>query len=210
VHAITGALFHTFLSPAGIVVLGAIDSSILFTAPFALDFAVIIMTARHRDTFWLFPLLAAIGSLVGAAITFWIGQRIGEEGLDRFIPRQRLDRVLRRGRTAGLVALALLALVPPPFPFTAVVLAAGAIKLDAVRFLTAVAAVKCVRYGAEASLALLYGSHIVTWIESDIAEAIGASIALLVIVGAAWSTWRLLRRRGGTGANAGAGAERQG
>jgi membrane protein YqaA with SNARE-associated domain len=193
VHAITNTLLHTFLSPLGVIVLGALDSSILFATPFALDFAVIVMTARHRDTFWLFPLLAALGSLAGAALTFWLGRRIGEEGLERHIPRQRLDRVLQRGRTAGFVALALLALVPPPFPFTAVILAAGAIKLDAARFLAAVAAVKCLRYGAEASLALVYGSHIVTWLESDMAQAIGAGMALLVVGGAAWSIWRLIR-----------------
>jgi membrane protein YqaA with SNARE-associated domain len=195
VHAITSTLLHTFLSPLGIVVLGAIDSSILFAAPFALDFAVIAMTARHRDTFWLFPLLAASGSMAGATVTFWIGGRIGEEGLDRYIPRQRLERVLQRGRTTGLVALALLALVPPPFPFTAIILGAGAIKLDAARFLAAVAGVKCLRYGAEAALALLYGSHIVTWIESDVAEAIGVAMALLVVGGVAWSLGRLLARR---------------
>lgn len=193
-HGITSTLLHTFLSPVGVVVLGAIDSSILFATPFALDFAVIAMTARHRETFWLFPLLAAIGSIAGATVTFWIGRRIGEEGLDRYIPRQRLDRVLQRGRTAGVVALAFLALVPPPFPFTAVILAAGAIKLDAVRFLAAVAGVKCLRYGAEAALALVYGSHIVTWLESDVAEAIGAAMALLVITGVAWSIGRLIRR----------------
>ena len=194
-HAITNTLLHTFLSPAGVIVLGALDSSILFATPFALDFAVIVMTARHRDSFWLFPLLAAIGSMVGAALTFWIGRRIGEEGLGRHIPQQRLAGVLERGRTAGFVALALLALVPPPFPFTAVILAAGAIKLDAARFLAAVAAVKCLRYGAEAGLALVYGSRIVTWMESGAAQAIGTTMALIVVGGAAWSTWRLLRRR---------------
>jgi membrane protein YqaA with SNARE-associated domain len=195
VHPITSTLLHTFLSPLGVVVLGAIDSSILFAAPFALDFAVIAMTARHRDTFWLFPLLAAIGSMAGATVTFWIGRRIGEEGLQRHVPRQRLDRVLQRGRSAGVVALALLALAPPPFPFTAVILAGGAIKLDAARFLVAVAAVKCLRYGAEAALAILYGSQIVTWIESDVAQAIGGGMALLVIGGAVWSIGRLITRR---------------
>jgi membrane protein YqaA with SNARE-associated domain len=194
VHAITSALFHAFLSPIGIVALGAIDSSILFAAPFALDFAVIAMTARHRETFWLFPLLAAIGSMAGATVTFWVGRRIGEEGLERFVPRQRLDRVLQRGRSARIVALSLLALAPPPFPFTAVILAGGAIKLDAARFLVAVAGVKCLRYGAEAVLALLYGSHIVTWIESDLAQAIGGAMALLVIGGAIWSVGRLIAR----------------
>jgi membrane protein YqaA with SNARE-associated domain len=53
----------------------------LFFLPAATDLAVIILTARHRDLFWAFPVLATAGSLLGAYVTFWLGRKIGENSL---------------------------------------------------------------------------------------------------------------------------------
>jgi anaerobic selenocysteine-containing dehydrogenase/membrane protein YqaA with SNARE-associated domain len=129
VGGLTRWLFGFFLSTWGVAVLAALDSSIVFSLPFAIDAAVIILAAQHRDLFWLYPLIVVPASLGGAAITYWIGWKIGEEGLHRFVPRRRLDRVHNRVRHSGAFALAALDLIPPPFPFTPIVLAAGALDV---------------------------------------------------------------------------------
>jgi hypothetical protein len=51
-------LLRLFLSPLGLVGLAALDSSMLFLLPIAVDAAVVILSGRHYDTFWAFPLLA--------------------------------------------------------------------------------------------------------------------------------------------------------
>ena len=37
--------------------LAALDSSILFSPPFAFDAAAVILPSQHRDLFWLYPLI---------------------------------------------------------------------------------------------------------------------------------------------------------
>ena len=90
------------------------------------------------------PLIAVGGSLAGAALTFWAGGRIGENGLERYVPAARLDRVRRRIKRSGAIALAVLDLVPPPFPFTPAVLSVGALEVKASTFFVTLAIVTIV------------------------------------------------------------------
>ena len=70
-----------FASPAGVVVLAALDSTLFFSLPFGIDGAVIVLAARLHDLWWTVPLLATAGSIAGAALTFWMGATIGDHGL---------------------------------------------------------------------------------------------------------------------------------
>ena len=90
-RAWTTWIFGLFLSPVGVTVLAALDSTLFFSLPFGIDAAVIILAARHRDVAWTIPLLAVIGSVAGAALTFWMGVIIGEKGLDRYVAPKFLD-----------------------------------------------------------------------------------------------------------------------
>jgi hypothetical protein len=56
----------TFASPAGIVVLAALDSTVFFSLPFGIDAAVIVLAARLETLAWMVPVLATIGSVAGA------------------------------------------------------------------------------------------------------------------------------------------------
>ena len=68
--ALMRSLFYSllgyFLTPAGLVVMGALDSSLVFFLPLGIDFVVIILTARKPELFWLYALLATLGPLIGA------------------------------------------------------------------------------------------------------------------------------------------------
>jgi membrane protein YqaA with SNARE-associated domain len=111
-------LFGSLLSWWGLWLIAALDASMIFFLPLAVDIAVVILTSRSRQFFWLYPMLATAGTLCGAAITYGIGRRLGEAGLERFIPKNRLAGVRSRVEEKGAVALAALNLIPPPFPFT--------------------------------------------------------------------------------------------
>jgi membrane protein YqaA with SNARE-associated domain len=129
------------------------------------------------------PCLATIGSIAGAALTFWMGKKAGDAGLERFVPRQRLERVQRRIKNGGAVALALLTLIPPPFPFTPFILVAGALNVRAPVFFVALAASRLLRFGVEAALAVRYGRRILTWMESDLFQGlVFASLALAIVL----------------------------
>ena len=171
-----------FATPVGVVVLAALDSTLFLSLPFGIDAIVVILAARMRDLWWVVPLLATAGSVVGAALTFWMGVKIGEKGLDRWVPEKRLDQIRSRLREKGAVALAVLDLIPPPFPFTLFVLAAGALEVDARTFFVTLVGCRIFRFGLEALLAIVYGRSILAWLDSPLFHDIVAFFIFLAVV----------------------------
>ena len=166
----------------------------LFFLPAALDTAVIVMSAREREWFWAFPLLATLGSLIGAAVTYAIGGKIGEAGLKRWIPERRLKNVRHRLGTSGVVAMGVMALLPPPFPLTPFVLTSGALKLEKGKFFLTLAAARVVRFGVVSVLALVYGRRILSWLESDVFGYVISALMILAITGTAITVVEVFRR----------------
>jgi membrane protein YqaA with SNARE-associated domain len=178
------AFLAYFLTPAGILALGVLDSSLIFFLPLGIDFAVILLAARKPEWFWLYAILATMGSVVGSAFTFWIGRKIGEVGLKRFIKPSRLKRVQARvGRNNAAVTVGALSIIPPPFPFTAFVLTSGAGKVNAWTFFVTLAGVRALRFGVESGLAAYYGRGIIAWMKSPTFTVLVGIITGMAVVG---------------------------
>lgn len=107
-----------FLSSGGLFVLAALESTVFFWFPFGVDAAVILLVARNEDRAWLYPVIATAGSVLGTALTLWMGKKVGEAGISRYVPERRLKAVKAKVKKKGAVAIALLGIIPPPFPFT--------------------------------------------------------------------------------------------
>src|SRR5829696_1031155 len=90
------SLLGYFLTVPGLVLLAALDASVIFFLPLGVDFGVIILAAQKPDLFWLYAVLATLGSVLGAAVTFWIGRKVGEHGLAKFVSPARLERIQQR------------------------------------------------------------------------------------------------------------------
>src|SRR5207249_1209824 len=110
-------IFGTLVSWWGLWLIAAADSTMVFFLPFGVDIIVIVLASRSRELFWVYPILASAGSLCGAGVTFYIGRRLVDAGLEHFVPKKRLVGVRRNIQEKGAVALAVLDLIPPPFPF---------------------------------------------------------------------------------------------
>jgi membrane protein YqaA with SNARE-associated domain len=163
-------------------VLAGLDSTLFFSFPGGIDAAIVLIAAQGGHARSLFIVAAAVlGSMAGAAVTFWTGARIGEHGLDRYIPPRRLTRIRSKIRSVGSVRLAALDLVPPPFPFTPFVLAAGALEVDTSRFFGTLAACRVIRFGGEAVLASLYGRRLLLWAHSRLAASIAFAACMLAV-----------------------------
>src|SRR5215470_13254554 len=187
-------IFGGFLSWWGLWLIAALDSTMVFFLPLAVDIAVVILVSRNREFFWLYPILASAGSLFGAALTYYIGRGLGEVGLERYVPKKRLAGFRRRIEEKGAVALAILDLIPPPFPFTACVLAAGALKVDTLLFFITLFLTRVLRFGVEAVLAYFYGRKIIGWLRSDTFEYIGTALFVAAIIGTIVTTIQLIRK----------------
>ena len=185
-------IFRLFLSPLGLVGLAALDSSMLFFLPAAVDTAVVILSARHNELFWIFPVLATTGSLVGASVTFWIGGKIGENSLEYWVSKGRLERVRCKIKSKGAIALAIPALMPPPFPLTPFILACGALSVSTKRFFITFGLMRLLRFGIVSMLGLVYGRRILTILESDIFKGGIAFFFLVALAGTAYTAYRVI------------------
>jgi membrane protein YqaA with SNARE-associated domain len=171
-----------FLSPLGLVVMGALDASVVFFLPLGIDFVVILMAARKPEWFWLYALLATFGSVAGAAGTFWIGRKAGEKGLSRFVSPRRLKGV-KTQVDKGVFVVAGLALIPPPFPFTPFVLASGAFGMNSWSFFGALVLARALRFGVEGGLAALYGRGVLRWMRTPTFQMVVTGFIALAVIG---------------------------
>jgi hypothetical protein len=126
-----------------------------------------------------------------------MGHKIGEAGLDRYVSARLIERARRRARQKrGAVAVGMLSLIPPPFPFSPFMLAGGALGIRALVFLSTFAALRLVRFGVEAFLAVRYGRAILGWLESDRIQDIVILVMAAAFLLTALSIVRLMRSSG--------------
>src|SRR5262245_21027301 len=187
------ALLRFFLTWWGLIILGALDASLFVFMPFGTDAVVIYMCARDRKLFWLYPLLTTVGSIVGAAVTYQIGAKIGDDGLARFFSKRRLERLRQRMKDIGAVTMGLSALLPPPFPMTAFILTSGALKVPMARFLLIFATARLVRFGTEALLARRFGTSLLQILESEPVQRVAIALVLIAVVGTVVTIMRVWR-----------------
>lgn len=191
------SIFGFFLTWWGAFLIAALDATMLFFLPFGVDAVVVFLAARDENLFWVAPLMATAGSLAGAATTFWVGRKIGEIGVERFVPESRLERLKAKVRQRGAIAMALPALLPPPFPLTPFVLTCGALDMNRVRFFGTLGAVRLLRFGAEAVLAHMYGRRVLAILQSEIFQLVVTAFVILAVCGTIVSVvllWRSTRR----------------
>ena len=105
-------------------------------------------------------------------------------------------------REKGAIALAVLDLIPPPFPFTPFVLAAGALDVTPRTFFVTLTVCRVLRFGLEAALALVYGKRIMAWLDSDLFHdivtffiALAIALTVLSLVQVVRATRPARRRR---------------
>ena len=187
-----------FLTLPGVVVMGVLDSSLVFFLPLGIDFVVILLAARKPELFWLYAILATVGSVIGAAGTFWIGRKVGEHGLSKLMKPSRLSRIQKRVGDSAAVTIAALAIIPPPFPFTAFVLTSGAWHVNAWTFFITLAGVRTARFLAEGALAAYYGRVLLAWMQSHTFKVTVGALTGIAVVGtivSAIAIYRTTRRR---------------
>jgi membrane protein YqaA with SNARE-associated domain len=198
------SIFHSllayFLTPWGLVLMGALDSSLVFFLPLGIDVVVIVLAASEPHLFWLYALLATAGSVIGSAITFWIGRKVGEHGLSRLIKPARLKRIEKRVSQRAAASVAALAIIPPPFPFTAFVLTSGAFGANPWSFFVGLAGVRLFRFLVETALAAHYGNGILSWMQSTTFTVFVGMVIALAVIGtiiSAVAVYRSTRRGSG-------------
>ena len=179
----------------GLLVLGVLDSSFLI-APWGNDLLVIAMTARHPRLPYMvyYAAMSTVGSVLGCLLIDLTLRPLGAKGLEKHLSKRRLERVQKKmGQNAG-VGLALASLAPPPFPFTAFVMAAAALQYSRKRLLAVVGATRMVRFTLLGALAMRFGERILRWGANPIAQGIMVGLIVFSIVGSVVSVYGWIKR----------------
>jgi membrane protein YqaA with SNARE-associated domain len=179
----------------GLLVLGVLDSSFLI-APWGNDLLVIAMTARHPSVPYMlyYAAMSTVGSVLGCLLIDLTLRPLGAKGLERHLSRRRLERVRKKMAQNAGVALAIASLAPPPFPFTAFVMAAAALQYSRKRLLAVVGATRMMRFTLLGALAMRFGERILRWGANPIAQAIMVGLIVFSIVGSVVSVYGWIKR----------------
>jgi membrane protein YqaA with SNARE-associated domain len=164
----------------GLVLLGIADNSVIPLTG-SMDVLTIWLAARHREPWPYYAFMATLGAVIGGYITYALARKGGKETMDRKLSKRRAARVAKAFERWGFFAVAIPALLPPPFPFVPFLLAAGALQYSPKKFLGALILGRGVRYSIMAYLGYLYGRHILRFFDQYYAPALAVLIGLAVL-----------------------------
>lgn len=181
------------LGGLGLILLGLVDNSFI-PVPGSIDLLTIVLAAHHREWWWYYAVMATIGSLAGAYLTFRLGWKGGEQTLQKKVPAAEAQRVYRIFRKFGFFAIFVPALLPPPVPIVPFVLAAGILKYSLRKFLLALGSARLLRYGLVAYLGSRYGRGIFAWVGHSYKPVLIILIALGVVAGGV-VVWYVKKRK---------------
>jgi membrane protein YqaA with SNARE-associated domain len=183
------ALFFKFsawlvalLKPLGFWGAGAIailDSS---TIPVPMDLIISGYVWADRPHFWLYCVMAAIGSSIGGLLPFYLGRAGGELFLLKRVDRARYEQLRDRFERQEFIALFVPSMLPPPTPWKLFVFGAGVFEMKLRDFLAAVFLGRLVRFMAEGLLVLYYGPEIVSVVHDLLQKHLAAVLTGLAIV----------------------------
>jgi len=193
----TAALFAFILrfGGVGLLVLGILDSSFLF-APWGNDLLVVAMTAQHPHlaNMLYYSVMSTVGSVLGCLLIDMTLRPLGEQGIEKHLSARRSKQVLKKFRESSGRALAIASLMPPPFPFTAFVMAASALQYSRKRLVLIVGSTRLIRFTLLGLLAMRFGKGILKWSENPVVQGFLVTLIVLCIVGSVVSVYGWIRR----------------
>jgi membrane protein YqaA with SNARE-associated domain len=197
VKQLTQAVFAFILKfgGLGLLALGILDSSFLF-APWGNDLLLIVLVSREQRPLAMlyYAVMSTIGSVIGCLILDLIFRKAGEQGLNKHLPRKRLDYVKKKVNQNAGWALAVASLAPPPFPFTPFVMVASALEYPRRKLLTLIGVTRMVRFTIDGVLALMFGHRILAWAKNSVVEVLVLALTVVCTVGSIISAWSWVRR----------------
>lgn len=190
--------FFRRMGALGLFILGVCDSSFLFL-PFGNDFLLIALVTRSQASWqWMvYTLAATLGSLVGVLLVDVVMRKAGEAKLEKFVGPKQLEKLKQKLEKRGLGAVFLATLLPPPFPFTVLIVAASALQLSRRKMLIAVFAGRLLRFTTESLLALYFGRRLLRYLRSDYVEYFVYGLLVVAIIGSFFTLRKWLRTRPG-------------
>ena len=175
----------------GLFVVAFFDSSLL-SLPEINDLLLVFFGTKFSDKAYFYALMTVLGSATGASLLYWLARWKGYGYLKKRFSDGKIETVFRLVNRFGALAVAVPAILPPPFPFKIFVLSAGVLGLPYSRFLVAILLGRSFRYFGEAFLAVRYGDVAISILRDN---ATAVLVGTLIVLGAGVCVYVMLRRR---------------
>jgi membrane protein YqaA with SNARE-associated domain len=143
------------LGAPGLFLISFLDSSVL-TFPVINDLLLIELSIQHPARMPLYALMAALGSVLGCVLLFFIAEK-GGEALFHKHAGDRAHAIRHWVVQNGFWGMLIAALLPPPTPFKVFVVAAGVFEVRLASFTSAISLARLIRYFGIGFLAIRYG-----------------------------------------------------
>jgi membrane protein YqaA with SNARE-associated domain len=177
----------------GIGALGILDSS---SIPVPMDAFIAFYAWNDARHFYLYVLMASIGSTIGGLVPYYIGRAGGELFLLKRINRVKYEALLDRFERQEFLAILIPSMMPPPTPWKLFVFGAGVFEMRVMNFMLAVFAGRLIRFGIEALLVIHYGPEIIRELAIIMHRHMIAGLTVLVIVLAALAFYVVRKSKG--------------
>jgi membrane protein YqaA with SNARE-associated domain len=181
------------LGGPSLILLGLVDNSVI-PLPGSTDIVTILLAAHRREPWFYYTIMATAGALLGGYLTYRMARKGGKETLEKRFSQKKVKKVYAIFERWGFAAVAIPAILPPPFPIVPMLLAAGALQYPTKKFLTALAVGRGVRFTILAYLGYHYGRDIVRFFGLYYWPILLGLIGLSVL-GALYGLYEYKRRR---------------
>jgi len=181
--------FASGLGAPGLFLISFLDSSVL-TFPIINDLLLIELSIQHPARMPLYAFMAALGSVLGCVLLFFIAEKGGEALFHRHAgDRAHAIRhwVVQNGFWGMLIA----ALLPPPTPFKVFVVAAGVFEVRLASFTSAISLARLIRYFGIGFLAIRYGHDALPFLKQ---HKWSVALAVMAVAVASYALSRLILR----------------
>ena len=175
----------------GIGAIALLDSS---TIPVPMDAILAVYIWNNKSHFWLYVLMASIGSAIGGLLPYGLGRAGGELFLLKRIDRARFDRIRLRFERQEFLAVMIPSMLPPPAPWKMFIFAAGVFEMRVLPFMLAVFTGRMVRWLILSILVLKLGPGAVDLVAHHAIVLVAVVIAL-ALLGFTW--WWIKKKRSG-------------
>jgi membrane protein YqaA with SNARE-associated domain len=166
------------LYSGGLFLMSFLDSSFI-PFPGINDLALIVLASQHPARAPFYALLSTVGSLLGCYIIYGISRAGGSAwGQSASTKVHRARRWVERN---DFLAMLVTALLPPPAPLKIFVIAAGALRMNALRFGAALLVGRSLRFLAEAWLGAHYGAQAEAFVKKNITWV--SLVTILLVIG---------------------------
>lgn len=172
---------------AGLFVIAFLDSSVL-SFPFVTDLLYMQFVIQRPSRLLLYTIMATVGSLAGCVWLYLLSKKGGEAYRRRHGGKQP-GRIRKMVNEHAFLSVILPAILPPPMPFKAFVIAEGVAQVPLRTFVIGILVGRGARYTLEGILAVEYGRAVEAFLVENKALTI---IAPILLIGAVYALTRWL------------------